>query len=452
MPVLKFSVSPEATGRIYELLQCLAKFGEAVSLEAGADKLTFTAINSSRTAYASFALGARIFFLEYDYQTTASSSAGDLFTCQLYNRALQAVFKNRASDARGRETAIDRCDVTVQDEPDRAECRIIVKMLCRHGMTKTYRLTYESTEIVHALFDKRVATQGWKVSARILREYIEFFAQKTEQLSFLAQEDKAVFTSFTEKIQDEKQVLKQPLETMISIDTNDFEDFHMQQGVHLVMSVKDFKAIVTHAETLRATISAQFSLPTRPLQFSYTADGMHCQFTLMTWGDYRSASETTEAKFTSTRPASRTPSVAPSVTPIVTSAQQPPRQLSAMPPPTKPASYKHNKPLGQRQQSMSLSRQASAVNSDPDPDSLFVPAGDEDDQTWGPPSYDEQEEDQEMLGWDAGQDAGAASAHPTFRDTQRGATSYREPSTTSAAPDEALEPTQRLSQLHGMFD
>jgi len=65
-------------------------------------------------------------------------------------------------------------------------------------------LTYESVEISHALFDKHNAPNGWKISSRILREYIEFFGTKTEQLDLLVKEEKAVFTSFTEKIMDGK--------------------------------------------------------------------------------------------------------------------------------------------------------------------------------------------------------------------------------------------------------
>lgn len=57
---------------------------------------------------------------------------------------------------------------------------------------------------MHALFDKMAALQGWQISARILREYVEYFGPKTEQLDLLAQEGKAIFTSFTEKIQDGK--------------------------------------------------------------------------------------------------------------------------------------------------------------------------------------------------------------------------------------------------------
>ncbi|KAK6428788.1 hypothetical protein LTR95_015064, partial [Oleoguttula sp. CCFEE 5521] len=69
-------------------------------------------------------------------------------------------------------------------------------------MTKTYRLTYEPAEVMHALFDKASASQGWRISSRVMREYIEYFGAKTEQLNIEAQVDKVVFTSFTEKIQD----------------------------------------------------------------------------------------------------------------------------------------------------------------------------------------------------------------------------------------------------------
>jgi hypothetical protein len=72
------------------------------------------------------------------------------------------------------------------------------------GVTKTYRLTYESVEVSHALFDKHNAPNSWKISSRILREYIEFFGAKTEQLDLLVKEEKAIFTSFTEKIMDGK--------------------------------------------------------------------------------------------------------------------------------------------------------------------------------------------------------------------------------------------------------
>lgn len=215
-------------------------------------QLTLTALNSSRTAYASFSLNARSFFISYNFSPSESTS-GDRFTCQLYNRvrnvtasilsfrsrwlpqALVSVFKGRGLDARGRDVAVERCDVSVQDQPDKTECRLAVKMLCKNGthhddaliarllligihtvgVTKTYRLTYESVDVMHALFDKTSASYGWTISSRVLREYIEYFGPKTEQLDMVAQEGRATFTSFTEKIQDGKREFRKDLYLLI---------------------------------------------------------------------------------------------------------------------------------------------------------------------------------------------------------------------------------------------
>ena len=49
-------------------------------------------------------------------------------------KALQAVFKGRVGDAKRPETTIERCDVTIQEGEDTAECRLIVKMLSKHGL------------------------------------------------------------------------------------------------------------------------------------------------------------------------------------------------------------------------------------------------------------------------------------------------------------------------------
>lgn len=43
------------------------------------------------------------------------------------------MFKGRTSDLKDKDTAIERCDVELRDTADEAECRLVVKMICRHG-------------------------------------------------------------------------------------------------------------------------------------------------------------------------------------------------------------------------------------------------------------------------------------------------------------------------------
>ncbi|KAI4723434.1 Rad9-domain-containing protein [Aureobasidium sp. EXF-10727] len=418
MSALSFAFSPEATAKVHDALVCLAKFGETVCMEARGD-MSLT-----------------------------------------YLKALLAVFKSRISDPRGGDTSIDRCEVSVEDKPNKVQCRLVVKMVCRH------------VEVSHALFDKYNAPNGWKISSRILREYIEFFGTKTEQLDLLVKEEKAIFTSFTEKIMDE--ILKQPLETAISLHIQDFDDFHAEEDVHIVINVKDFKAIVTHAETLKAPMSAQFSRPGRPLLFRYTDKGLTCEFILMTTGVAQAVPPATAPKVASTRPAgqaSRQPSAVPlrpsrqsTVDPDVSTRQpsvasgMPSRQSShaaiqtvegrntEMAPPPRPASV-----VGpQRRVLGSLGRQTSqpttTSNVDPDPESLFMPHGDQDDRRFDPANFD-QEPEEEMLGWDANADI------PEFQQKHTRSTTYAETfSARRAASTDELDGSTYVKLVPSTFD
>ena len=69
---------------------------------------------------------------------------------------------------------------------------------------KTYRLTYESVEVARAVFDVDSAQNHWIISSKVLREFIEYFGPKTEQLDVYSENGKATFLTYTEKITDGK--------------------------------------------------------------------------------------------------------------------------------------------------------------------------------------------------------------------------------------------------------
>lgn len=183
-----------------------------------------------------------------------------------------------------------------------------------------------------------------------------------------------------------------PLQTSITVDNLDFEDFTVQEQLHIGISVKDFKAIVTHAETLQTSITALYNFPSRPMQLSYNEHGMQCEFTLMTIGDYRGGSETpAPAVVRHASPASATNQPSrQSTVPI------PNRQKSTtMPPPTEPASRSFTRePQSQRTQRPSPPPPKASLDSE----SLFLPADEDEDRVWGERNYDD---DEDTLGWNA---------------------------------------------------
>lgn len=245
--------------------------------------------------------------------------------------------------------------------------------------------------------------------------------------------------------------------------------------MHIAISVKDFRAIVLHAETLRTSVQASYSFPIRPMRLTYNEHGMQCEFTLMTIGDYRGSS-TTPALVT----AGRSPSLPREHIPTRQASMQPTqgdndraaasRSNDAMPPPSQPASrsfaqFPQTHAAREGPQHANPSQKPSRPSPPPpkasmDPESLFLPADADDDRQWDEPNL---EAEDETLGWDTG-------AHQVSRDIERGlamlvahiseglplrnaqgtsATSSRYHSL-PAFPEDAeqrIAPTQRLSEV-----
>ena len=178
------------------------------------------------------------------------------------------------------------------------------------------------------------------------------------------------------------EVLKQPLQTSITVDIKEFDDFDVEEQLHIGISVKDFKNFVVHADTLRTSVLAMYSQPGRPLQFTYSGEGVQCDLTLMTMGESRSTGSASVARPTTRLGATRQTSV------NSRSADQ-----SMPPPPLRPRSGPDAR-LGSRQPEA-----ASALSHRGD-SPLFVPP-DDDDRQWDPTEDQDQDQGGDRLGWDA---------------------------------------------------
>lgn len=161
-----------------------------------------------------------------------------------------------------------------------------------------------------------------------------------------------------------------------------------------MISVKDFKAIVTHAGITHTIVSAAYSHPSKPMQLRYGDEGMMSEFILMTTGDHRSGSITPApavGRSNSSRPAGRMSLEA-------LSNRNGPASTLFMPPPPRSAA-----PSIARESVRNRVSRPSPPPPQPSLDSnaLFLPEDDED-RKWDPSLYGD--EDAEMLGWDASAD------------------------------------------------
>ncbi|KAI9700757.1 MAG: hypothetical protein M1836_002126 [Candelina mexicana] len=293
---------------------------------------------------------------------------------------------------------------------------------------------------MHARFDKPNANNRWTIHSRVLREFIEHFGPRTEQLDVCSDNGRATFTSYTEKIMEGKEILKQPLHTSVAIDTLEFQHFEVEDRLHVVISVKDFKAIVTHADTLRESISAFYSQPMRPMQLSYQGHGMICEFTLMTIGEPRGGSATpvpAPVRGQTSNPTSRQGSNLPM------QRTSEPMQSAMLPPSRMVSRTLTQEPVRRRERRPSPPPPKASLESE----SLFL-SDVLDDCRWDEADYENDDED--MLGWDASADYGAMpnayGRHVREKIDRLSRRPSEDTTDDGALAGDRVAPTQRVSQ------
>ncbi|KAI1024466.1 hypothetical protein LB505_000719 [Fusarium chuoi] len=405
MALLNFTLSEEGVSAFRDALICLNKFSDDVSLEARKDSFILTTLNTSKSAYASVRFATTKFFSRYQYQ--GSRQFRDRFYCTLYIRALISLFRSRTAPDSQRDaekqTLIDRCDVAIEDG-EGVQSRFIARLIFRNGLTSTHRLPFEASVPIHAKFNKQDAPHHWTISSRTLRQLMDHFGPGIEFLDINTDGDHVNFTCFSEKTVSEDAVLKKPLQTSIAVEADEFDEIDVEDKLHIVISVKDFRAIIQHAGITGNDVSARYSIPTQPIQLSYTGDAMSCEFLVMTVGERgtntgqrtkkgrKNATQNTGPRLEAT---SRRPSMAPPESqPAPAPAPPPPSLPQPNPTPQMSAARASASRVGAFDLRPSQRPAPPATNRS---ESLFV-----EDEGWEPINYEDEElaEDNAKLGWD----------------------------------------------------
>ncbi|KAI5867917.1 Rad9-domain-containing protein [Durotheca rogersii] len=448
MAVLRFTLGEEGVDVLREALACLGKFSDEVSLEAKKDRLVFTTLNLSKSAYASFSFAANRFFTKYHYEGETQHS--DKFFCKLYNRALLSLFRIRSGDSlREKDTTIDRCHVAIVDEVGKRS-QFIAKIVFRNGITTKYRLPFEVSPPVHAKFDKEEAINHWSIPSRTLRQLMDHFGPGIEYLDIHSKgEDVVNFTCFSEKVKNGEEVLKKPLHTSVAVERDEFEDFVVEEDkLHIIISVKDFRAIVFHAGSLGSQISTCYSVPSKPMQLRYDGDGIKCEFLLMTVGERRASGRKAKANRGNVR-GPKPPQLEAAISRATSHAPTP---APPLPPQTQ---------VSRPEPVPSLRPPIARPSQRPPPatfesESLFVPQDDE--RQWDPVNVGEDEDGEEnaRLEWDVSGDLHPSAVNMRSIMANRSAAPAPNRADTNNANDydqNNFEPTQHLSQVRrfGLF-
>lgn len=262
--------------------------------------------------------------------------------------------------------------------------------------------------------------------------------------------------------------MNKPLQTSIAVETDEFDDIDVEDKLHIVISVKDFRAIIQHAGITGNDISARYSIPARPIQLYYTGDAISCEFLVMTVGERGSNPNQKTKKGRKNATSKEGPRLeATAQRPSAVPSEAPP-QLQPQPQPT-PAS----RPQLTTPQMSAARASASRIGAfdlrpsqrPPPPatmrsESLFV-----EDEGWEPVNYEDEDEDAEedaRLGWDHSMEPNPSTLHmnrveesaATEPEADRPEQPERPGGQDGPEPTDAeaqfLEPTQKLADVESL--
>lgn len=439
MPTFSFGLSAASIDQVHDGLACLAKFSEDVLIVPSPNELRISSLNVSKTSHACLVLQATNFFENYHFAdrkpAAPSVRAGQVpkaWACRLQNRALLSVFRRRPTGSREVEQNVESCDFELVSG---SEDRLVVRLHCWPKVIKTFSYTYEPADAEIVAFDYKSAPNTWTLPSSTLKDVVGYFGPKTDHVDWSKTNNEIIFTSYTEKLQIGREIVRQPAHTSVKLNKEDFEQCIMEDGLHISIPVKDFRALVTHADTMKINVKAVYSEGKRPAQLTYGSGGLSAEFTLATRGTsstVASASRpSTPARLTADRQLSQRPSGVPA-RPAQMTLQQTlaARQLrhadGEQAEPQLAAEVNAEPGMGDQAESRSIPSKrnapplsgnpsaATSLSSNLRENSMFFPAPEQEDDAWNPQDYDDEPQ---FVMWDNSATEEALAALPSrFRE------------------------------------
>ncbi|WWD04096.1 hypothetical protein V865_002161 [Kwoniella europaea PYCC6329] len=309
------SIRGENLKYFLRLLQCAAKYGDDLNIHASHRAWELSVTNSNKSAFCLFKLDKKFF-----NRWSAKSRKG--IKCQLLVKSVLAVLgkaaqintitrldlriidpsnelrplqhrKDRERDTRsssihhgdgddghrnGNANQDDRHfgdeDDFTDDEDARIsiESKLIIRLVCKHGVTKKHSLHLGSTDFLRADVDPDTTPSGFVIATRTLRDWLENFALSTgssyggnanaggtDQLGWM-------FTKKEIRVKSWEGLGGGGLCTEIKVDPEEFQDYEVVgDRIDLTLPMKEFRATLMLAEQLSATLNVSFSEPGQPL-------------------------------------------------------------------------------------------------------------------------------------------------------------------------------------------
>nr|XP_045228158.1 cell cycle checkpoint control protein RAD9A isoform X5 [Macaca fascicularis] len=233
-------------------------------------QLSLRTVNSSRSAYACF-LFAPLFFQQYQ----AATPGQDLLRCKILMKT------------------VEKCCISLNGRSS----RLVVQLHCKFGVRKTHNLSFQDCESLQAVFDPASCPHMLRAPARVLGEAVLPFPPALAEVTLgIGRGRRVILRSYHEE--EAGSSYSSPTDStakaMVSemcLGEEDFQQLQAQEGVAITFCLKEFRGLLSFAESANLNLSIHFDAPGRPAIFTIKDSLLDGHFVLATLSDTDSHSQ-----------------------------------------------------------------------------------------------------------------------------------------------------------------
>ncbi|NXT70344.1 RAD9B protein, partial [Chaetops frenatus] len=266
----------------YKCFLSLAVFGRAIHAIARISDefwfdpvekgLALRSVNSSRSAYACVFFSS-MFFQHYCWTAVSQPCQKEKelsLPCKLMRKSVLPVFRY----VNVLERNVEKCSISTNP----SDHHITFQLLCRHGVVKTYNLTFQHCDPLQAVFAKHMCPNILKVQSRLLADVMIHFPTSQEEITLSVTPMKVCFKSYTEEDTD----FSRTMLTEIQLSPEEFDYFQVGVDSEVTFCLKELRGLLAFSEATSVPVSVHFDRCGKPIAFSIEDLLLEANFILAT--------------------------------------------------------------------------------------------------------------------------------------------------------------------------
>ncbi|NWU04938.1 RAD9A protein, partial [Cephalopterus ornatus] len=254
----------------------LSRIGDELYLEPTEKGLSLRAVNSSRSAFASF-LFAPLFFQLYELGSPVPDTK--CFRCKVHMKSFLGVFRSLPS----LDKSVEKCLILLKPRTS----RLVLQLHCKYGVTKTHNLAFQECERLQAVFDTQRCSSRLCAPARVLADAVVHFPPTLAEVTLGTGPGGKI--SLRNFVEDEAE----PSKTMVTelwLAEDEFQSVTVSPDSCITFCLKEFRGLLTFAEASNLLLTIHFDEPGRPVVFSLDDTVLEVHLVLATLSDLDSSS------------------------------------------------------------------------------------------------------------------------------------------------------------------